>query len=128
MVNNPISKSTNSTTSPRSCEKYSNLTSQEWEKEFLRETKPGTWHVFVASLGKGADHAEAVRVAQVLNRRFPNHKFQTMATFSGIGNENFRYAVVIAEGLTSETTARKIARYADKCGIAKGAYPYRQPL
>lgn len=108
------------------CDKYRGFTREEWNRKFQKTTTPGTWHVFVASLGKGIDENDASKVAIEYERRFPNHLFQAISTGRTKGAGNDRYAIVIARGLTDEKIAREIARYADKCGIAEGAYPYRQ--
>jgi hypothetical protein len=107
------------------CEKYNSYTSEKWENNFLKGYQPGKWDVYVASLARGADLEEAKRVVADYDRRFPKHKFKSLGTYSSY-DENSRYAILIAQGLEDVATAREIAAYADKCGIAKGAYPYRQ--
>ena len=109
----------------RLCEKYGNYTAESWRRSFLHETEHKTWHVFVASLEPDKSEAEAESRAQEFRRQNPKHDFQVMPTASPQGT-NWRYAVVMAEGLTSAEIAREIARYADRCGIAPGAYAYQQ--
>jgi hypothetical protein len=108
------------------CEKYKNHTAQSWDKEFLHETQEGTWHVFVASLDTGQTAEDAEKLVDQYRKRFPNHDFKSMPTVNNKQNKNFRYAIIIAEGLTNSNIAKEIARYARECGIAKDAFAYQQ--
>lgn len=108
------------------CEKYKNYTSESWRREFLHETQEGTWHVFVASLDPGCTAKEAKKLADQYRQRFPNHDFNVMSTVHNAQNKNFRYAIVIAEGLTNSTIAKEIAQYTRECGIAADAFTYQQ--
>ncbi len=108
------------------CAKYSKYTKEQWKKDFQNAPVHGSWHVFVATLGKGVNEQTAKKVLEDYNYRFPNQDFDYIPTINLNSGQNQRYAIIIAAGIQKESTARDIARYADKCGIADGAYPYRQ--
>lgn len=107
------------------CEKYDGYTRESWRQAYLHETFFRSWHVFVASLDSHQSEADAKARAVQFRSQFPNHDFNVMSTISP-SSTNPRYAIVIAEGLSSESLAKEIARYASRCGIAGDAYAYRQ--
>lgn len=109
------------------CDKYNIYDRDEWRKLFLGFTSGGRWNVFIESLASSATKRDAEFRAQTYRRRYPNLDFNTMATINIAGNDNFRYAIVLAEGLQSEGQARDIADFAIQCGIAKDAFAQMQP-
>ncbi len=109
------------------CDQYGGLGADEWRRNYLRETRTGTYHVFVESLGKQADDEQASKRKAELDAEHPQHSFNVMPTVSPSGG-NTQYAIVIAEGLVDYSLAKAIALYANQCGIAKGAYPMKQKI
>lgn len=110
---------------PGLCEKYAIYNSSTWKSRFQKEVQVGTWHVFVASLPLGSNEAQAERLASDFSKKNPKLAFEVMQTIGFA--DNVRYGIVVATGL-DRNTARDIATYADKCGIAKGAYPFQQSI
>lgn len=110
---------------PGMCEKYASYNSSTWKSRFQKEVQVGTWHVFVASLPLGSTKVQAEFLASDFSKKNPKLAFEVMQTIGFA--DNVRYGIVVATGL-DRNTARDIATYADKCGIAKGAYPFQQSI
>ncbi len=108
---------------PEICRTYGGYTAAKWRTDFLHETRPGLWHVFVASAGPV--EANADKLVQKFRNDFPQLDFDKMDTVSASGG-NHQYAVVVASGQPA-ATARMISNYANECGVAAGAFPARQP-
>ena len=108
------------------CDKYNNYTADQWKKKFLNETRQGTWHVFVATLGAGTSLDEAERVAKSFGEKHKNISFQPMMTVHSSDMSNQRFAIVIAEGLDDVSLAIEVANFARNCGIANDAFAFQQ--
>jgi hypothetical protein len=106
------------------CAQYDDYSAARWRTDFLGTTRPGTWHVFVASVGPSLQEAE--RRAESFRKTYPRHNFAVMPTVSATGG-NAQYAVVIAEGLEDGARARQIAQYARECHVAADAFAWQQP-
>jgi len=68
---------------------------------------------------------EAKKKVKDFQEKYPQLDFNLMSTVNG-SEENYRYAVVLAEGLPSSVLAQAITKFARKCGIASDAYYYQQ--
>jgi|GraSoiStandDraft_4_1057263.scaffolds.fasta_scaffold430281_2 hypothetical protein len=97
-----------------------------WRARYFHQADPGTWHVFVKSLGPNATRAEADRTVEGFRDRFPDLGFLPMAT-AEISHGRAAYAVVMARGLESQGEAARVAELARDCGVAPDAYFKREP-
>ena len=103
------------------------MTSPErWRDEYLRNTRAGTFHVFVQSLPPGQNVTRAQAAANRLRTAYPTLDFAVMPTASAGGGGNRRFAIVLAEGLESRDDAEAIAAFARDCGVSSDAYVYQQ--
>ena len=104
------------------CRKYEDYTAKEWRANFLREAQPGTWHVFVESLSGPQSESEAMKRAELLRKRFGNLDFEAVPITNIKGQSDGKFAIVLARGIESQSTALEISAFANECGIAKDAF------
>lgn len=108
--------------------KYGHYTASEWRRNFILKTEAWKWHVFVISLSLDVSAEDAEKKVKEFRRKFPNHDFEVMPTIHDLQYTNFRYAIVIAQGIESGVIAKEIAEYARQAGIARDAFPFQQTL
>lgn len=105
------------------CSLFQSDSPSNWRAKYLHSPDAGTWHVFVYSFPIDADQSEVENTLNEWRSKFAQQglDFDSINTQNASSGQNLRPGLIIASGL-DEKTAKNIANFSKKCGVATDAY------